>query len=94
MASYLATIDIGDWKMRFRETETGLPIIDAVDPDVVDDVKASLQREPEILSFLESQFGPYPFGSVGAIVPDSRRLAFALETQTTPGSSSRSAATS
>jgi aminopeptidase N len=84
MASYLATIDIGDWKMRFRETKTGLPIIDAVDPDVVDDVKASLQREPEIVSFLESQFGPYPFGSVGAIVPDSRRLAFALETQTRP----------
>jgi aminopeptidase N len=84
MASYLATIDIGDWKMRFRQTETGLPIIDAVDPDVYDDVKASLRREPEIVSFLESQFGPYPFGSVGAIVPDSRKLAFALETQTRP----------
>jgi aminopeptidase N len=84
MASYLATIDIGDWKMRFRRTETGLPIIDAVDPDVFDDVKASLRREPEIVSFLESQFGPYPFGSVGAIVPDSRKLAFALETQTRP----------
>ena len=29
---------------------------------------ASLKREPEILSFLEGHFGPYPFESVGAIV--------------------------
>ena len=36
------------------------------------------------MSFLESQFGPYPVRVGGAIVPDSRKLAFALETQTRP----------
>ena len=84
MASYLATFDVGEWRMRFRETASGVPVIDAVDPDVLPLVRASLRREPEIVSFLESQFGPYPFESVGAIIPDTGRLGFALETQTRP----------
>jgi aminopeptidase N len=84
MASYLATVDIGDWRMRFRQTDSGLPVIDAVDPDMVSESRAALRREPEILSFLESQFGRYPFETFGAIVTDSRKLGFALETQTRP----------
>ena len=31
---------------------------------------ARVRREPEILAFLESRFGPYPFESAAAIVPD------------------------
>ena len=84
MASYLATIDIGDWRMRTRQTDSGLPVIDAVDPDVASRARAALRREPEIIDFLQSQFGPYPFESSGAIVTDSRTLGFALETQTRP----------
>ena len=84
MASYLATFDVGEWDLRFRETASGLPVIDAVDPDIAGSVNASLRREPEIVAFLEDRFGPYPFEAVGAIVPDTRRLQFALETQTRP----------
>jgi aminopeptidase N len=84
MASYLATFDVGEWRMRFRTTSSGLPVIDAIDPDVLPRVRASVRREPEILSFLESRFGPYPFESVGGIFPDSGRIGFALETQTRP----------
>ena len=84
MASYLATFDVGEWTIRFRATPDGLPIIDAIDPDVLSRVRASVRREPEIVSFLESRFGPYPFESVGGIFPDTRRLGFALETQTRP----------
>ena len=84
MASYLATIGVGDWEFRTRETDTGVPVIDAVDPDMVRASRRALRREPEILSFLESQFGPYPFEAAGAIVTDSRKLGFALETQTRP----------
>jgi aminopeptidase N len=84
MASYLATFDVGEWKMRFRRTSSGLPVIDAIDPDVLPRVRASVRREPEILDFLESRFGPYPFESVGGIFPDTGRLGFALETQTRP----------
>jgi aminopeptidase N len=84
MASYLATFDVGEWTMRFRTTSSGVPVIDAIDPDVLPRVRASVRREPEILDFLESRFGPYPFESVGGIFPDTGRLGFALETQTRP----------
>jgi len=84
MASYLATFDVGEWRMRFRTTSSGLPVIDAIDPDVLPRVRASVRREPEILGFLESRFGPYPFESAGGIFPDTGRLGFALETQTRP----------
>jgi aminopeptidase N len=84
MASYLATFDVGEWTMRFRTTSSGVPVIDAIDPDVLPRVRASVRREPEILDFLASRFGPYPFESVGGIFPDTGRLGFALETQTRP----------
>ena len=84
MASYLATIDVGHWRMRTRRTGSGIPVIDAVDPGIASEARKALQREPEILSFLETQFGAYPFEAAGAIVTDSRKLGFALETQTRP----------
>ena len=34
MASYLATVDIGQWNFNDRTTTSGIRIIDAVDPDV------------------------------------------------------------
>jgi aminopeptidase N len=84
MVSYLVTVDIGDWDLRFGETSSGLPVIDAVDPDLQGVADDSLARQPEMVEFLEGYFGPYPFGSVGAIVADSRKLGYALETQTRP----------
>jgi hypothetical protein len=44
----------------------------------------SFAREPEILGFLASYFGPYPWRSAGGIVDDIQGLGFALETQTRP----------
>jgi len=84
MISYLATFDVGEWDIRTSETTSGLPVIDAVDPDLGTLADASLARQPEIVSFLEDNFGPYPFETVGAIVDDSKDLWFALETQTRP----------
>ncbi len=46
--------------------------------------QASLDRQPEILSFLSDNFGDYPFADSGAIVDDFRGLGFALENQTRP----------
>ena len=84
MVSYLTTVAVGNFRMRFDETESGVPIIDAVDPGVGDRADEPLARQRAILSFLEQRLGPYPFESVGAIVTDSPKLSFALETQTRP----------
>ncbi len=83
MASYLATVDIGHWNIRTRHTRHGLPIIDAVDPDVGTAADTSLAREPEMLDLLQQSFGRYPFETAGAIV-DDLPLLYALETQTRP----------
>ncbi|MEL4319199.1 M1 family aminopeptidase [Leifsonia sp. YIM 134122] len=49
-----------------------------------DQVRSSLAREPEVIAFLEQQFGPYPFDEAGGIVDDFEGLGFALENQTRP----------
>lgn len=52
-------------------------------PSIGDIVDAVFARQPEILDFLASNFGPYPFSSGGGIVDDGP-LPFALENQTRP----------
>jgi peptidase M1-like protein/immune inhibitor InhA-like protein len=47
-------------------------------------VEASFSRQPEIIDFLSSMFGPYPFSAAGGIVDDFADLGFALENQTRP----------
>jgi hypothetical protein len=50
-------------------------------PSTGDIIDAVFARQPEILGFLASNFGPYPFSSGGGIV-DDWPLQFALENQT------------
>jgi hypothetical protein len=47
-------------------------------------IDASFARQPEIIGFLASTFGRYPFSAAGGIVDDVTGLGFALETQTRP----------
>jgi aminopeptidase N len=88
MASYLATIDIGQWDVSTGRTARGLPIYDAVDSAITGDLRAaidsSLARQGEVLDLLTASFGRYPFSTVGAIVDNQDDLFFALETQTRP----------
>jgi hypothetical protein len=51
-------------------------------PGVV--AQGSLARQPEIIAFESSVFGPYPWATSGGIVDDIPNLGFALETQTRP----------
>ena len=44
----------------------------------------SVARTAEIVDFLATQFGPYPFDSYGGIVINDDRIRFALETQSRP----------
>ena len=88
MASYLATIDIGFWDVTRGRTDEGLPVYDAVDSALTDDLRdeidSSLAKQDEILDLLSDAFGPYPFSTVGGIVEGQDDLRFALETQTRP----------
>jgi hypothetical protein len=53
-------------------------------PTIGDNVDEVFAQQPEILRFLASQFGPYPFATAGGIVDDTGSPWFALETQTRP----------
>jgi aminopeptidase N len=83
MATYLATVAIGHFRVS-RPAMPGVPVYVAVADSLPTAVDQVADRTPEVLAFLAGRFGPYPFTSAGAIVPDEPRLHFALETQTRP----------
>jgi aminopeptidase N len=83
MASYLATLMIGDYRV-VTGTHDGLPMVLAVGASLPKSVDTALARTPEVLDFLVSQFGPYPFDAIGGIVHDDQDVGFALENQTRP----------
>jgi hypothetical protein len=72
MASYLATIDIGQWDVHQWQTDTGLPVYDAVDSAITGGLRqaidSSLARQGEVVKLLSDAFGSYPFSTVGGIV--------------------------
>jgi aminopeptidase N len=86
-ASYLTTASVGDYDLRFSETESGLPIIDAVDDGFstpqLSTINTRLALQPQMLGLFEKLFGEYPFNSYGSIVDDDS-IGYALETQTRP----------
>lgn len=64
-----------NWRTRTAE-QTG--------PTTGEIAQRELNRQPEIIEYLATLFGPYPFTSAGSIVDDLRGLGFALENQTRP----------
>ncbi|MGX6602766.1 M1 family metallopeptidase [Micromonosporaceae bacterium Da 78-11] len=85
MASYLATVVIGQYRVD-TSTHDGKPMVIAVPDSLATDGPAarSVARTGEIADFLAGQFGPYPFDAYGAIVIDDDRIGYALETQARP----------
>jgi aminopeptidase N len=92
MATYLATVDVGDWLIRTGSTPAGTPQTVAVDPVLQAASPGSMDRywntSAEVTDLWSETFGPYPFDSTGAIADDARfngqPLGFSLETQTRP----------
>ena len=86
-ASYLSTASVGDYTLTTSRTTSGLPIVDAIDdgltPSQRATTQASLARQPAMIEFFETIYGPYPFNSYGSIVDDDS-VGYALETQTRP----------
>jgi aminopeptidase N len=87
MATYLATATVGQFDVKTYRAN-GIRFLDALDPALpkarYDIAAASFAKQPEILSFLASKFGPYPFKDSGGIVDSSTEFGFALENQTRP----------
>ncbi|CAM5722495.1 hypothetical protein SVIOM74S_08542 [Streptomyces violarus] len=84
MASYLATLAIGDFGISRSTARDGLPVYTAVDPAEKEGSRAVLARIPEVLRWAERRFGPYPFSSTGVIVDRAADIGYALETQSRP----------
>jgi aminopeptidase N len=82
MASYLAIVAIGKYRVSMTK-HNGLPVVLAVADALPRTVDSELANTPTILDFLATQFGPYPFNSVGGVVYTQRHLD-ALENQTRP----------
>jgi aminopeptidase N len=83
MASYLAVAAVGQFKIHRWTTDSGIPMIDAVDPQVGNVANHALSLQGDILDFLSSNFGPYPFDVSGALI-EYGDLGAALEDQTRP----------
>lgn len=80
-ASYLVTINIGRYDKVTQQGPDGLEIRHYFPKDLSDSIRALFDSTPEMIEFLSSKFGPYPFEVYGGIVVDTD-LGFALETQT------------
>ncbi len=81
MASYLATISIGDFVTQTAFSESGVPIRDYFAPTLSEAQRAEFAQTPAMIDHFETLFGPYPFEVYGVVVHDIR-LGAALETQT------------
>jgi aminopeptidase N len=80
MATYLATVVVGELVEVEQRVAGRVRIRDYLPADLADPPPAPLRRAPDMLEFLETWFGPYPFSTYGhVVVPD---FAIALETQT------------
>jgi aminopeptidase N len=84
MASYLATVSIGDYDLRRTTGPNGLPIVTAIDRKLPAGSGAGLTRVNDMISYFSGILGPYPFTSYGAILDDSTDAGYSLETQTRP----------
>ncbi|MDN3352559.1 M1 family metallopeptidase [Actinomadura sp. DC4] len=84
MATYLAMVDVGRFKVRSGRTPGGIPIYVAVDPAVDPaGLNSFYDTTAKVTDAWAKLFGPYPFESTGGVVDDAP-VQFALETQTKP----------
>ncbi|GAA4265761.1 M1 family metallopeptidase [Frondihabitans peucedani] len=91
MATELALVSIGQYQ-EYRSTITleggrTIPEVSFVDPTTTaaaqEDIAALRAELPDVLAYLEKEYGPYP-GSAAGVVVDNTDLGYALETQDRP----------
>jgi aminopeptidase N len=98
MAPYLATASVGNFTVDSVE-EDGVGYLSAIDPNLFATAlpepnptglsygqvaQEAFAAQPEVVAFLSTMFGPYPFDQAGGIADNAPALSFALENQTRP----------
>jgi len=81
MASYLATVDIGEFDVETSQAANGIPIRNYYPTSVTEDVRKLFERQADMLVYFSDIFGEYPFETYGALVVD-KKFGAALENQT------------
>jgi aminopeptidase N len=81
MASYLASVNIGEYVLVTWTGPNGLQIHGYFPRAIVSDTVAHFERTSDMLSFFNDKYGPYPFESYGVIVVPEN-LGTAMENQT------------
>jgi aminopeptidase N len=81
MATYLATVVVGEFTIIEATGPDGLPIVHAIADSESAVGAGHVQDTARMIDFFDDYFGSYPLGSYGLIVLPTP-LGFALETQT------------
>jgi aminopeptidase N len=81
MATYLASVSIGTYRVLRARTANGVPVVSYLDPRVGG--RSAAARVPRVLAYWQKLFGSYPFSSSGILVDDVP-IGYALEVQTRP----------
>lgn len=80
MASYLATVTVGDYVILDADDFGDTEVVDAVPSRIEDVAPGDFDQTDEMLEVFTELFGPYPFDEYGVMVIDAE-FGFALETQ-------------
>jgi aminopeptidase N len=70
MASYLATLDIDMYTVVEQEGPGGVSLRSYLPPNPPKEAQAAISKLPEMMSFLSSIFGQYPFDEYGMLVTE------------------------
>lgn len=80
MASYLATVSVGEYLLINSDPADEVEVFDAVPPRFNSVFEGDFSMTDEMIDVFSELFGPYPFDEYGVMVVDGD-FSFALETQ-------------
>ena len=81
LASYLAAVSIDNYVTEEKTLTDGVGIRNYFSADLAPTAEAAFADTGEALAFFEDTFGPYPFETYGAVVPNAE-TSTAMENQT------------
>jgi aminopeptidase N len=81
MASYLATVVIGQFVLRRASGPGSVPLLSYYPPSLAGQAQATFARLPAMMAYFAHILGPYPFDTYGTVMT-AAPMSYALETQT------------